>query len=156
MSGIARCEPPSGAVDLAGTPWRWVLLSARRDVRCLVDAADYGWIVAHTWNIGWHRNTPWKYYAKRNVGAARATVYLHREILRRADPREADFVAAHHGDHQNGNALDNRRANLRWLTPAQNRAHQVPRLHVPTLDQIVERLMRQWAAAGAAAQEIPF
>lgn len=119
-------------------PWRRLDLSERHNIWCIVDADDYDWIVAHRWNWGWHRNTPWKHYAKRNVGAARSTVYLHREILQRADPRED--AAAWHGDHCNGQSLDDRKANLRWLTPRDNARHRTKRQCIPSLESIIAGL----------------
>jgi hypothetical protein len=141
--------------------WRRLDLSERHNIWCLVDADDYDWIIEHHWNYGWHVNTPLKHYAKRNVGAARSTVYLHREILIRADastgtPHDAAFYAAHHGDHRNGQSLDNRKANLRWLTPAQNRANRIEWEKVPTLDQIVARLARRQAVPAPEFADIPF
>ncbi len=82
--------------------WRRIELSARRDVWCLVDADDYAWLMATPWNWGWHNKTPWKFYAKRNVGKARSTVYMAREIMIRADPRTPEFQSTHVVDHVNG------------------------------------------------------
>lgn len=142
------------AFNLAGTPWRQVILHERRSVWCLVDAVDYEWIIQHNWNVSWHAKTPWKYYAKRNVGPLRLTIYMHREILMRADPRDADFYAAHHGDHDNGQSLDNRRANLGWLTPLDNRRNARARHTIPTLEAIVAKLLR--GAASGSDDEAPF
>jgi HNH endonuclease len=139
-------------IELAGSPWRRIILSSRHDIWCLVDADDYDWLISTPWNYGWHRTTPWKFYAKRNIGAARSTVYLHREVLIRALPDQAELAATHHGDHVNGNSLDNRRSNLRWLTPAQNAVQRIPRARVPTLDQIVQRL----SARAPVLEEAPF
>jgi hypothetical protein len=127
------------------------VLSERHDIWCLVDAVDYDWLLERTWNYGWHRTTPWKYYAKRNIGPARSTVYMHREILLRALPDQAELAATHHGDHVNGQSLDNRRDNLRWLTPLENRRHQVGRDLVPSLETIVRKLL-----ANPVLEEVPF
>src|ERR1044072_6314353 len=89
-----------------------IVLCPRRDIWCLVDADDWPWLSAHGWNVAWHAKTKWKLYAKRNVGAARSTVYLHRAVLLRADAVDADFAATHHAHHLNGQSLDCRRANL--------------------------------------------
>lgn len=129
-------------VDLSDTPWRAVMLHEQRGIWCLVDAIDWEWIAREgfLWNIGWHRDTRWKYYAKRNTGAARSTVYLHREIMLRASPRgdcgEGIFV-----DHINGQSLDNRRVNLRWATKAENDANRKTRNQIPELDAIVGELI---------------
>lgn len=120
------------------TSWRRLDLSERHGIWCIVDADDYDWIIQHRWNYGWHRNTRWKFYAKRNVGSERSTVYLHRKILQRAYP---DVVADDfHGDHRNGQSLDNRKANLRWLTADQNRRHRLFRGEIPSLETIIAGL----------------
>lgn len=134
-------------------PWRRVVLSERRDVYCLVDAQDYDWLSQWRWNIGWHAKTKWKFYAKRNVGAARLTIYMAREILIRATGCTAEYAAEHHGHHISGQSLDNRRANLAWLKPEQNSAIRVRRHEIPTLDEIEARLV---AEAGLEIAEVPF
>ena len=85
---------------------------------CLIDAEDYEWIKAHVWNTGWFGHRKHRLYAKRNIGRDRATVWLHREIMKRIDPRPDEFVKAHIVDHVNNVSLDNRRANLRWAMRA--------------------------------------
>jgi hypothetical protein len=142
-------------LDLSATPFRRLTLSTRHDVWCLVDADDWPWIIHTNWNFGWHAKTRWKYYAKRNVGTARSTVYLHREILRRAYP-EVD-PAELHGDHINGQSLDNRKVNLRYLTPEDNARSRCRREHVPSLDAIVAALLRSpRVQAQAELAAVPF
>jgi len=125
--------------DLSRTPWRWLTLSDCHGIVCLVDADDYPWIAERSWNYGWHVRTPWKFYAKRNTGKARSTIYLAREIMMRAEPG-ADFSL--HVDHVNGQSLDDRKANLRWVTPIENMANRRPRDKIPTLEQIAAQLLR--------------
>ncbi len=151
MNGLVRLTEEQQFVDLAGTPWRWIILSERQAVRALVDAADYDWLSAYNWNI-WHdgRN-PWRIYAKRNVGRTRDTVRMHREILLRADP--AGYRDDLFGDHINGCTLDDRRANLRWATEAENRFNIRPRHEVPTIHAIARELV---AGLCGMDQEIPF
>lgn len=139
--------------DLARAPFRIITLSVKHDVWCLVDAEDFPWLNEVTWNISWGSRTPWQHYAKRNVGRDRATVRMHREIMIRADPRSARFMANRHVDHISGQTLDNRRANLRWATPGENCANKRPRGAIPSLEAIVAELMRDYAVA---VEAIPF
>jgi hypothetical protein len=138
---------PATDADLAAIGCRRIELSERLGLWCLVDADDYDWLIANRWNAGYWANTPHKRYAKRNVGAARSTVYLHREVMIRADPRTEVFQSTHVVDHVNGQPLDDRKANLRWATEAENRANRIPWRDVPSLDQIVAQLLRDAAAA---------
>lgn len=61
-----------------------------------------------------------KGYLGRQEGGRRNrhTVYLHREILGLGSGRDVQV------DHINGNPLDNRRANLRAVTPSQNQQNR--------------------------------
>jgi len=155
MTAAVRTIVSAAPLDLEATPWRKILLSAREDVWALVDAEDHAWLSQHTWHGG--ARGRWKRYAKRNVGPDRATVRMHREIMMRADPRSQRFMATHHVDHINGNALDNRRANLRWATPRQNAGNRQVRAFIPSLDQILRQLLAslpEHSAAGLA--EFPF
>ncbi len=139
--------------DLARTTFRIITLSIKHDAWCLVDAEDYGWLSETNWNVSWGSRTPWQHYAKRNVGPDRATVRMHREIMIRAEPRLARFMATHHVDHINGQTLDNRRCNLRWATTAQNCANRRPRAMIPSLEAIVAELMAEHATV---LEAIPF
>src|SRR3954447_23463073 len=141
-------------LDAGTTPWRRIMLSARDNVWCLVDAIDYPWLAEKTWNVSWGSRTPWQLYAKRNVGRDRATLRMHREIQIKVDPRPDDFMAHHPVDHGNGQTLDNRRANLCWISKAQNAANRHPRASIPSLDQIVLHLMAEHGLC--KPQEMPF
>jgi hypothetical protein len=136
-----------------GHPARRIVLSERTGVYCLVDPEDYEVEYRFGWNIGWHAKTKWKFYAKRNVGPARLTVYLHREILIRATGCTYEFASAHHGHHINGQSLDNRRVNLEWLLPEQNSAIRVSRDAIPELETIEARLVKE---AGLQMADVPF
>jgi hypothetical protein len=142
-------------IDLSGTPWRRIMLSARENIWCLVDAEDYDWLSANIWNVSWGSRTPWQKYAKRNVGADRATLRMHREIMIRCEPRSERFMAKHPVDHANRQTLDNRRANLGWSTNKRNARNTGPRASIPSLDDIVRDLV---ASLGPRPQpgEIPF
>lgn len=145
-------------VDLSATPWRRIMLSARDNVWTLVDAVDAAWLSAHVWNI-WHAGkgrNEWQKYAKRNVGASRATIRMHREIMIAAVPPPSDeFLAAHVADHRNGQTLDNRRANLRWATKPENRHNRRARGTAPSLDAIVQQLLAELGPPDQS-QEVPF
>jgi hypothetical protein len=142
-------------IDLSWTPWRRIMLSARDNIWTLVDAEDHAWLSENIWNVSWGSRTPWQKYAKRNVGRERATLRMHREIQSKADPRPDEFMAVHPVDHANGQTLDNRRANLAWVSKAQNIANRHPRHAIPSLDSIVLELL---ATLGPRPEttEIPF
>lgn len=126
--------------DLEGTPWAWFTLGQARPVVCLISRARLPWASAWRWNAGWWPNTPHKLYGKRNVGRARSTVYLHREIQLLKEPAPKSFYVV---DHINGQPLDNRDENLRWLTPWENTQHRIPWDDVPSLEEIAEQLLSQ-------------
>jgi hypothetical protein len=144
----------SDFIDLSSTPWRRITLSARDNIWTLVDAVDFDRLSKNTWNVSWGSRTPWQLYAKRNVGPDRATLRMHREIMIAADPRPEPFMAAHPVDHGNGQTLDNRRANLAWVSRTENILNRHPRDSIPSLDAIVLQLL---AAHGfSQPQEVPF
>lgn len=101
--------------------YKWICLSSRVDVQCLVDYRDYLWLRrdlwCHTFGGGAEGfDAQHKMYARRTVEGG--TLWMHREILKRfAGPPPSP---QHVGDHINGNSLDNRRCNLRWATLSQN------------------------------------
>ena len=153
--GPSQRIEPVDLIDLSWTPWRRIMLSARSDAWQLVDEIDHRWMSENVWNESWGSRTPWEKYAKRNVGPDRATLRAHREIMILADPRSQRFMATHHVDHINGQTLDNRRANLRWVTNRQNAANRFSRAAIPTLESIVSGLL---ASLGWRPQhdEVPF
>lgn len=141
--------------DLDGTPWAWLQLGVRRPVWCLISRARLPWAQQWAWNAGWWPNTPHKLYGKRNVGAARRTIYIHREIQSAKEPAPAPYYVV---DHINGQSLDDRDENLRWLTSWENTQHRIPWEDVPTLEEIAEELLagqrdRAWRGELAA---VPF
>lgn len=89
-----------------------------------VDRADEAWLRQWTWRLS--RSTdrqgrPLAPYATRSqqVNGHRRTVYMHRELL--GLPIDKGGVET---DHRNGDGLDNRRSNLRAVTPAQNKQNR--------------------------------
>ncbi|KQW22134.1 hypothetical protein ASC80_01685 [Afipia sp. Root123D2] len=142
-------------VDLAGTPYCAITLSVRDGIWCLVDAIDYPWLAANTWNVSYGSRTRWQLYAKRNIGRDRATVRMHREIMMRAEPLSIEEAATLHVDHINGQTLDNRRVNLRWATRSENARNTRPRERIPSLDMIVGRLLAGHSHAPMMA-DVPF
>ena len=77
----------------------------------IVDPEDYERLNKHKWHVVRGAKT---YYAVRNlrIGKKRIAIKIHREII---DPPEPLVV-----DHINHHGIDNRRANLRPATRAQN------------------------------------
>ena len=77
----------------------------------IVDPEDYERLSKYKWRVCFSRYT---YYAQRavRVGKKWTSVMMHREIIKVGD----DMVV----DHINHNGLDNRKANLRAATIAQN------------------------------------
>lgn len=81
-----------------------------RGLFALVDEADAAVVLAHRWYAVPARAT---FYAARRTSAR--TIYLHRELLGLVDAGRSVFT-----DHDDGDGLNNRRANLVVCTPAQN------------------------------------
>ena len=78
----------------------------------LVDAVDHAWLSRYSW---WLHRSNTGVYARARVGGRRQR--MHRVIIG-AGPEQII-------DHINGDTLDNRRANLRFCTQAQNQANRV-------------------------------
>lgn len=90
----------------------------------IIDEEDYSWAARWLWNpIWWNR----KQYLRRASsvwsGGKRlrvVTYYLHIEIMKRTgiEPPSPNHVLV---DHRDGDTMNCRRSNLRWVTDAQNR-----------------------------------
>lgn len=78
----------------------------------LVDAADFDWLSSEKWHAAIGSRATSKPYAATKRTSACVRILMHRLIL---GAQEGQIV-----DHINGDSLDNRRANLRFATAAQN------------------------------------
>lgn len=100
--------------------WRTLELGERGDAEwcALLDADDHAWAVQWPWFIlpsGYAVRT-----RRKDDEPGPHMVYLHREVMARVEPQPAPGLMV---DHRNGCSLDCRKVNLRWVTPAQNRAN---------------------------------
>ena len=88
-----------------------------RGMYATVDDEDFDWLSQWKWSfmpVPW-KNTEGKGYAMRSEYHPRKTVFMHREIFRRANgscPKQLD--------HHDGNGLHNKKKNLRPATGSQN------------------------------------
>lgn len=113
--------------------WTWlnepyeyrIYLDNRADLYTIVDEVDYWWAIRWCWNA--KRDPGGAIYTRRAVSTyddngtriSSATLYLHVEILRRSGKRKP--TPKHKwGDHKNGDTLNCKRSNLRWVTPSGN------------------------------------
>src|SRR5262245_54770890 len=82
----------------------------------LIDDEDAPRILTHKWTLSFDRKRRRKvFYAVRyvrNEDGSRMSIGMHREIMNAPDHLEVDHI--------NGDGLDNRKANLRLATRAQN------------------------------------
>ena len=109
----------------------------------LVDPGDYAWLGQYNWYTSGSNGS---LYAVRNTGQRRGqkrvAVKMHREILKVPDGM---FV-----DHINHNGLDNRKANLRPATQAQNarnrRKRSVNKVHSKFKGLTWYKNQNRWAA----------
>lgn len=84
-----------------------------------VDEDDYPYLIRWVWSA--HRDQRGNLYVARLEGGwprPRRRVFLHREVMLRVGPPPSD--EHRYVDHKNGDALDNRRQNLRWATAEMN------------------------------------
>jgi len=95
-------------------------IALSRGMVALVDDEDFKWLVAQKWHVvpsGNGRN-----YATRRMGGR--TTYMHRVILERVTGAPLGKLVV---DHINGDALDNRRSNLRAVTNSENLRNAIRR-----------------------------
>jgi hypothetical protein len=135
------------------TPARKIFLNTDCTIWCIVSEIDYDWLTKYNWNwgqTGQRRSWRRPLYAKRNYGAARNTFWMHREIMKIAEPLPQWRIDNLQSDHINGQSLDNRRENLRWATRSENRKNMI--LHPPKLNWIWENL----CIDASVTSEVPF
>ena len=109
-----------------------ITIGARTQYQVKVSWEDYDFLMQWPWTYAVsHPQHGGLVYARRSVreGDRNVTILMHRVIIveRMGLVRPSD---RHFVDHENGDALDNRRENdaglqqLRWLTPKENMANQ--------------------------------
>jgi hypothetical protein len=90
------------------------IILTRRQV-AIVDAADYEWLSQWRWYAQWAICTK-SFYAARGESRGKPQMFLMHRVILGLEKGDGFLV-----DHINRNTLDNRRCNLRIVTPSQNR-----------------------------------
>ncbi len=103
---LGRVEPPEPPNDEV----RYIPLT--RGLHAIVDTKNYEWLSRYKWHA-WVVDSVGTHYACRTHRGR--TIFMHREIMKTPRGRVVDHI--------NGNGLDNREANTRNCTQAQNMAN---------------------------------
>lgn len=85
----------------------------RRSYECLLDTSDYNLVKGHYWRGFENRRVIYAATTISTPGERRTTLLMHRLIL-----QDTKLI-----DHENFNGLDNRRSNLRPLSPSESVVH---------------------------------
>jgi len=110
------------------------LISLTRDAVAIVDDADFEWLNSYSWSaVPRYRTSSAVRKGRAGTGEPR-TVAMHRQIL--------GFPTGFQIDHINGNALDNRRGNLR-LAVAQTNSFNRPKPKVASTSKFKGVLQRK-------------
>jgi hypothetical protein len=125
-------------------PYATIIIGARTQYAVKVDWEDYDFLMQWKWTYAVsHPRHGGLVYARRSVreGGRNVTILMHRVIITERmglkRPSEKHFT-----DHDNGDALDNRRRNdrgraqLAWLTAKENMAKQYGIRSVPIVPSV--------------------
>lgn len=101
-------------------PYRPIWLDPAEGLFAIVDVDDYAWAMQWLW-LPKPNSRGKKFYAyrKQRIGVVSASVWLHKEVLLRADPA-GRTRRRKIGDHKDGESLNCRRRNLHWATILEN------------------------------------
>ena len=104
----------------------------------LVDPQDEHFLAAYTWTVTRRKHT--------SYATTRPGIYLHQLIMNAPPGMEVD--------HRNGNGLDNRRANLRLATKAQQQGNSPPHGGVSRFKGVAwdKRRSKWWAQLRARGE----
>lgn len=98
------------------------LVPLTRGKFAIIDAADAPLVAGYNW-CARHQGNKWYAARGERLGGKNETIFMHRALL------GAHAVDGLDTDHENGDGLDNRRANLRPATKSQNQANVGRRRH---------------------------
>ncbi len=113
------------------------IIALTKGKKAIVDHKNYEELSGHNWyaNRGNRRKKQPRYYAARSTKGK--TIFMHREIMRCPEGMEVDHI--------NGDTLDNRKANLRICTHADNAYNRRPRIATSSYKGVSrEKNIKKW------------
>lgn len=118
-----RLERPGTRPDLARRSDVQDRIALTRGAYALIDPSDYEFLSQWSWCASPCHGSRGRLVAVRGmlIAGRHVTIYMHREIM------GLTFKDGWEVDHLNHNPLDNRRANLRVVTPTANKRRQPSR-----------------------------